>query len=124
GLGRSPVTYLYEIFNKKTGKTQKYGVTGTPPNKNGLPAHGRNCVPARTTASLTRPTIARTSLTRSDKLLRTIAITTTIDAHGDSETVMQLRDIDIQWLDNEHAPPCAARFLDLEEGACGILVLS
>lgn len=29
--------YLYEIFNKKTDKTQKYGVTSTPPNSNGLP---------------------------------------------------------------------------------------
>jgi RHS repeat-associated protein len=27
--------YLYEIFNKRTGKTQKYGVTSTPPRQNG-----------------------------------------------------------------------------------------
>jgi RHS repeat-associated protein len=31
----SKFQYLYEIFNKKTGTTRKYGVTGTPPRANG-----------------------------------------------------------------------------------------
>lgn len=33
----SKFQYLYEIINTKTGKTQKFGVTSTPPNRNGLP---------------------------------------------------------------------------------------
>ncbi len=33
--GCNKFQYLYEIFNKNTGKTEKYGITGTPPNSKG-----------------------------------------------------------------------------------------